>query len=90
MLQCAANISMGNDGKDCSNCGILDNECHRINVCPLWSKINLANTQETIDYSAIHSDNVKDVMRVVEIILRMWDLGNGNNSMRDDGADNCT
>ena len=90
MLQCAANFSMGNGGKDCSNCRVLDNESHRINVCPLWATINYSSSQENIDFSAIHSNTMKDVMRVIEVILRMWDLGNGNNSMRTDGEHNCT
>ena len=90
MLQCAANFSMGNGGKDCSNCRVLDNESHRINVCPLWAKTNYTSSQENVDFSAINSNTVKDVMRVIEVILRMWDLGNGNNSMRTDGEHNCT
>ena len=90
MLQCAANFSMGNGGKDCSNCRVLDNESHRINVCPLWAKTNYTISQENVDFSAINSNTVKDVMRVIEVILRMWDLGNGNNSMRTDGEHNCT
>ena len=82
MLQCAANFSAGNGGKICKRCDVFDDECHRINSCPLWKKTNLSDSQEKIDFSLINSCNEKDVMRVLEIVLRMWDLGNGCNEMR--------
>ena len=33
ILNCCANISMGHKGKLCRECGVLDNEHHRINEC---------------------------------------------------------
>ena len=82
MLQCAANFCTGYGGKDCRNCNVLDDESHRINSCPLWRTTNLYDSQQKIEFLAIHSCNIKDTMRVIEIILRMWDLGNGKNAMR--------
>ena len=82
MLQCAANFSSGNGGKTCKTCCVIDDESHRINDCPLWKETNLYDSQEKIDFTLINSRDMKDTMRVIEIILRMWDLGNGRNSMR--------
>ena len=82
MLQCAANFSCGNGGKDCKMCSVLDDESHRINFCPLWKETNLFNSPEKIYFSAINSCDMKDIMRVIKVILRIWDLGSGRNSMR--------
>ena len=86
MLQCAANFSAGNGGKNCKSCNVPDDECHRINGCPLWKTTNLYDSQEKIDFTAINSCHAKDVLRVIEIILRIWDLGNGRNAMRHEPA----
>ena len=82
MLQCAANFSCGNGGKNCKTCNVPDDEGHRINVCPVWKDFNLYNSQVKIDFSQINSSNMNDIMRVIRIILSMWDLGNGRNEMR--------
>ena len=82
MLQCAANFSSGNGGKNCKTCKVLDDEAHRINVCPLWQETNLSDSQEKIDFSEMNSCNMNDIMRVITSVLRMWDLGNGRNEMR--------
>ena len=81
ILQCAANFSNGYGGKECKTCKIEDNESHRINDCPEWAHINLVNSDKSIDYELIHSENEDDSLRVVRQIISMWDLGNNRNSM---------
>ena len=44
MLQCAANFSNGNRGKECGRCKVEDNKSHRINDCLEWKHINLKNS----------------------------------------------
>ena len=85
MLQCAANFSNGYGGKNCQSCSVEDNESHRMNHCPEWSNINLANSNENIDYESIYSENVEDSMKVVRKIIELWDLGNNRNCMRSTG-----
>ena len=82
MLQCAANFSSGNGGKNCRVCKVPDDEGHRINECPLWKDINLSESHEKIDFAQINSFDMNYIMRVIRIILSMWDLGNGRNEMR--------
>ena len=84
MLQCAANFSNGYGGKNCKNCVTIDNESHRINVCPLWRDINLCNVQESLDYSLIHSEAETEITKIVEMIISMQDLGNNRNAMRNE------
>ena len=81
MLQCAANFANGYGSKMCSKCGVEDNETHRINDCPEWIGINRHNSAEKIDYSCIYSDDQNEIIKVVQQILSMWDLGNGRNCM---------
>ena len=84
MLQCAANFSCGYKGKNCSECGVVDDEDHRINYCTLWKERNLSESDDKLDYSLIYSENLHESIKVVEVILNLWDLGNGKNSMRTD------
>ena len=84
MLQCAANFANGHGGKDCRNCGVIDNEHHRINDCPVWKDINLLNNTECLDFNLIHSDTEVEVLKVVETIITLWDLGNNRNCMRNE------
>ena len=82
MLNCNANFSSGYGNKNCSTCGVPDDESHRINYCIKYKEANLYESDEKIDYSMIHSDNLESMMKVVQIILKLWDLGYGKNAMR--------
>ena len=82
MLQCAANFSSGYGGKNCRECGVVDDEEHRINHCSLWSDINLSKCDVKADFGHILSDDDQESMKIVDIIVNMWDLENGRNCMR--------
>ena len=62
---------------------MIDDENHRINQCSLFRKFNLYDSKDKIQYDWIYSDDLNDVLKVVKIILKMWDLGCGKNEMRD-------
>ena len=82
MLQCKANFSLGNKEKNCSSCGTSDNEDHRINHCVLYRNVNLFDSSDKLDFDMIYSDKIEDSLHVVDIILKVWDLGNGRNVTR--------
>ena len=82
MLQCAANFSHGYGSKICGKCKVEDDESHRMNVCTEWSNINLVNSNTSVDFTHIFSANQAESMKIVEIIISMWDLGNNMNCMR--------
>ena len=71
MLNCNANFSSGYGNKNCSTCGVPDDESHRINYCIKYKEVNLYEFDEKIDYSMILSDNLESVMKVVKIILKL-------------------
>ena len=82
MLDCRSNFSMGYGGKECTACNVIDDEAHRINDCFKYCVVNRYDKTEKIDFGKIYSDDVNDVMPVVEAILTVWDLENGKNSVK--------
>ena len=82
MLKCRANFSAGYGSKNCPVCNKVDDEHHRINECSSFQRINLYDCVSKVDFNLIYSDNLDDILKVVEVILKMWDLGFGKNTMR--------
>ena len=82
MLQCAANFSMGYGGKNCRQCGVIDDEQHRINNCEVWKDVNLFTSNEKINFKLLYSEDEQESLPIVEKILEMWDLGNNKNCMK--------
>ena len=82
MLKCRANFSMGLGQKNCETCGTVDDESHRINDCVLYRDINLYDKSEKVNFEDIYCDNMLTALKVVEHIMRMWDLGCGKNAIR--------
>ena len=83
MLQCGNNFANNYGGKICRDCSVTDDEQHRINNCLKWEGINLRGTIHRVAYDDIYSEDNDKVMKVVEVILSMWDLANGKNQMRE-------
>ena len=82
MLKCRANFSSGYGNKSCPKCNTIDDERHRINYCPVYQEINLYDCENKLDFDLIYSDDLNEILKVVEVILKLWDLGFGKNSMR--------
>ena len=82
MLKCRANFSSSFKDKNCPSCKMIDDENHRINQCVLYRSINLYDSSDKINYDWIYSNDLNEVLNVVKIILKMWDLGFGKNTMR--------
>lgn len=82
MLTCANNFSHGHGSKLCDSCNVTDDETHRINYCKKWHKINLYDNHSKIDFNDIYLDDFEKCAAVVNIVLKMWDLENGKNAMR--------
>ena len=84
MLQCAVNFSNGYGSKICKKCKAEDDESHRINVCTEWADINLLNSSKKVDFDRIFSESQHESMQIVDLIVKMWDLGNNRNCMKSD------
>ena len=81
MLQCAANFKGTYGSKNCRTCNVVDDETHRMNVCPLWGVTNWSTKAEKADFSKIHSEVPAECMEGVKNILKMWQLARGKNTM---------
>ena len=82
MLDCKSNFSMGYGGKKCIECDIVDDETHRMNDCPKYRDVNLYEQSEKIDFEKIYSDEMTEAMTVVDVILAVWDLEHGKNTVK--------
>ena len=82
MLQCAANYCTGYGTKECRECGVIDDENHRINYCKIWRDVNLYDSCDKINFDDIYGEDRAKSLIIIERVLLMWDLGNGKNSMR--------
>ena len=83
MLQCAKNYATQHGTKECKECGVTDDENHRINFCMKYRSVNLYDKTEKIEFNDIYYDDDDDkVMNVVRTILSVWDLAHGKNEVR--------
>ena len=82
MLDCKANFSNGYGGKVCDQCGMDDNEEHRMNECVKYRGTNNCDDPVKIPFNDIYSDEIEKVKPVLMSILKIWDLTNGKNRMR--------
>ena len=90
MLDCANNFANKYGGKQCRQCGTIDDESHRINNCPVYASINLHNNDTKVNFDDIFCESDENVMHVVRSILSMWDLERGNNERVFDCVICCT
>lgn len=81
MLDCGCNFENKYGGKMCDECNVIDDEGHRVNYCPRWSHVNLSSSVTKIDFSLVYSSERDDLESVADVILSIWDLGNGRNGI---------
>ena len=82
MLQFAKNFATQHGTKQCKDCGVLDDENHRINLCIKYRSVNYCDKAEKIEFNDIFSDDNLKIMNVVKAILSVWDLAHNKNEVR--------
>ena len=82
MLQCAKNFAIHHGTKQCKDCGVLDDESHRMNFCIKYRSVNYCDKAEKIEFHDIYSNDDDKIMNVVKAIICVWDLANNKNEMR--------
>ena len=82
MLDCANNYAHKYGTKVCDVCQQLDDESHRINHCKKWRTTNLYDSSLKVDFSKIVSRDPETLGRLGHVIVKIWDLENGKNTMR--------
>ena len=82
MLDCAGNYEHKYRTKLCNTCKVLDDESHRINNCSRFKESNLYSSQVKFDFDHIYSEDDEKLDRAAQVIMELWDIVNGRNSMQ--------
>ena len=81
MLECGKNFK-GTIPEICRECGEVDDESHRLNRCVNWKHLNFSETAEVIDFGLIYDDDPRKLSPVIKSIQSVWEIYNGNGSMK--------
>ena len=79
MLECGTNFK-GTLNEVCSTCCCLDNEEHRLNVCPKYN-FNFRNSSEQISFETIFSPDINRIRSILPRIATIWNVKTGHGSM---------
>ena len=80
MLECGKNFK-GTHSTNCTECGVYDDEEHRLNYCTRYKVSNYFNSSSKIDFNLIYSNDVRDIRDVIEKISTVWNFKTANGSM---------
>ena len=83
MLECGNNFK-GTLSPRCRTCDTKDDENHRINKCPLWSKRNLNGASESIDFQKIHDADIDVLRPIIDEIGQIWNTKNAHGNIRNE------
>ena len=59
---------------------MLDDEEHRLNTCPKWTR-NDDKNRGNVDFTEIYSNNPDSLRKTIKIIESVWNTKTGNGSM---------
>ena len=80
MLECGKNYK-GTMSEICSHCCCLDDEEHRLNVCPTYNHSNYSDSPDRIKFDRIYSDNIDDLKLIITRLTNVWNVKTGHGSM---------
>ena len=64
-----------------SSSNYVDDEEHRLNLCPKYSGINFLNDPEHISFDSVFSDDLESVKAIISRIQKVWNVKTGRGSM---------
>ena len=80
MLQCGKNFK-GTEDVMCKSCNEIDDENHRLNYCVQWEATNLRNSDMTIDFKNVYSNDINTLRVILPYIQKVWNVKNANGTM---------
>ena len=80
MLVCGANFK-GTMKSTCQTCNVMDDEKHRLNICPLWNDPDDIEMRALIDFDVIHSPDIEKIRPMLKEIGRLWNTKCAGGSM---------
>ena len=83
MLECGTNYKQTLNST-CSECGVRDDENHRLNYCIKWKNTNFYNQHEKTNFEDIYSNQKEKLEKIIKNICQVWNIKCGSGSMRID------
>lgn len=80
MLQCPKNYKIKYGGQNCNLCGVIDDEKHRLEMCPKYD--NILIPFPSISFDQIYTEDIEALKKVAANILARWNLEYGKNDMK--------
>ena len=74
-LECGKNFK-GTLTLNCDICNCLDDETHRINLCPKWKDVNLFYSDTKLDFSQVYSNTLTEIRTITAQIIKIWNTNN--------------
>ena len=82
MLECGKNYK-GTLSEMCSVCcNVIDDEEHRLNICPKYQQVNYCNVTDPVKFDAIFSDDIDSIKSIILRIANVWNIKSGQGSMK--------
>ena len=76
MLECGRNFK-GTMSELCGNCHCIDDEEHRLNICPLYSNVNYHDCPVKTKFETIFSGDIDTIRLILTRIATVWNTGTG-------------
>ena len=72
MLQCGRNFK-GSNNVTCNECGVVDDEEHRLNHCIKYRSLNYYDHEQKVPFKNIFSTDVDILRDIIPRIQKVWD-----------------
>ena len=80
MLECGRNYR-GTMSIMCDDCCCIDDEEHRLNICPKYGYVNYINNNDAVRFDTIFSDKIDDLKLIIPRIANVWNVKSGHGSI---------
>ena len=67
----------------CSLCSTLDDENHRLNICPKWEDRNFSKRDTKVNFIDIYSEDIDTVRKIIVHNEKIWNTRTAGGSMND-------
>ena len=81
MLQCGRNFK-GSNNITCNECGVVDDEEHRLNHCTKYRSMNYCDHEEKLPFKNIFSTDINTLRDIIPRIQNVWDTNCAHGTMR--------
>ena len=65
----------------CNVCSCIDDEEHRLNVCPKFENVNFCKDPVKLSFDVVYGDNVVNLRQIMCRIASVWNVTTGNGSI---------